>query len=87
VPIAMDTKELKKLTERFGLERLESCIQQQLAQGANDCTRPAATNEVIETLSKAGVVREMMDQGMTFSDALRELGRKIRAVYGKNTDQ
>jgi hypothetical protein len=80
----MDSKELKKITERFSLEQLESCIQQQLAKGKNECTSADSTNEVIETLSKADVVREMMDQGMTFTDALRELGRKIRAVYGKD---
>jgi hypothetical protein len=38
---------------------------------------------VIEDLSKAEVVRELMEQGMKISDALRELGRRIRAVYGK----
>jgi uncharacterized protein YoaH (UPF0181 family) len=40
-------------------------------------------DEVIASLSKAEVVRELMDQGMTFSEALRELGKRIRAVYGK----
>ena len=83
----MDTKELKMLTERFGLEQLESCIQQQIAGGTNECAPAAGTTaEIIETLSKAGVVREIMDQGLTFPEALRELGRKIRAVYGQEAE-
>ena len=41
------------------------------------------SDEVITALSKAEVVRELMDQGKTFSEALRELARRIRAVYGK----
>jgi hypothetical protein len=42
---------------------------------------------VIEELSQAEVIREMMDKGMAFSEALRELGRRIRAVYGKEEEQ
>lgn len=80
----MDTKELKKLTEKYGVAQLESCIRQQLDKGENACEAVDKDDEVIATLSKAGVVRELLDQGMTFADALRELGRRIRAVYGKS---
>jgi hypothetical protein len=80
----MDTKELKRLSEQYSLERLLACISQQLEKGGNECNLVDGTNEVITALSKATVVRELMDQGMTFSDALRELGRRIRAVYGKD---
>ena len=79
----MDTKILKKLIEKYGLAQLESCIRQQLDKGENACELVEKDDEVIAALSEAGVVRELMDQGMTFSDAFRELGRRIRAVYGK----
>ncbi len=82
----MKTLELKKLAERFSYEQIDACIRQQLAKGENECNVVDKTDAVIEALSKAGVVREMMDSGLTFSDALRELGRKIRAVYGKEND-
>ncbi len=78
----MDTKELKKLVEKYSPEQLERCIVQQLAKGENECERADDTDEVITALSKAEVVRELMDQGKTFSEALRELARRIRAVYG-----
>ena len=83
---AMNTKELKKLVEKYSSEQLESCIRQQLDRGENQCEIVDQANEVITALSKAGVVRELMDQGMKFSDALRELGRRIRAVYGKDEE-
>jgi hypothetical protein len=80
----MKTQDLKKLVEQYSYEQIDACIQQQLAKGGNECNVvDSSTNAVIEALSKAGVVREIMDQGMTFSDALRELGKKIRAIYGK----
>ncbi len=79
----MDTNALKKLAEKYPPDQLERCIRQQLSKGKNDCELVDQTDEVITTLSKAEVVRELMDEGKTFSEALRELARRIRAVYGK----
>jgi hypothetical protein len=82
----MKSQDLKKLVEKYSYDQIDACIQQQLAKGENECNLVDSTNEVIEVLSKASVVREMMDHGMNFSDALRELGRKIRAVYGSEQE-
>lgn len=79
----MKSQDLKKITEKYSSDQLEACIRQQLDKGENACEIVDRTDSVIEELSKAEVVRELMDQGMKFSDALRELGRRIRAVYGK----
>ncbi len=79
----METKELKRLAKKYSPDQLEACIRQQLAKGENACELVDETDEVITALSKAEVVRELMDQGKTFSEALRELARRIRAVYGK----
>jgi hypothetical protein len=56
---------------------------QQLEKGENACDIVDKSDTVIEELSKAAVVRELMDKGMRFSDALRELARRIRAIYSK----
>jgi len=70
--------------EKHTAEQIEVCIRQQLEKGENACEVVDSTDDVITDLSKAEVVRELMEQrGMRFSDALRELGRRIRAVYGK----
>lgn len=79
----METKELKKLVEKYSVGQLESCIRQQVSKGENECDLVDGSDEVIAALSKAEVVRELMDEGRSFSEALRELGRRIRAVYGK----
>jgi|GEM_PF-317063 len=85
--LQMKTQDLKKLTEKYSAEQITSCIQQQLAKGENACEVVDEADEVITALSKAEVVRELMDEGRTFSDALRELGRRIRAVYGKDEEE
>jgi hypothetical protein len=82
----MERRELKKLAEKYTPEQLASCIKQQLEKGENQCEIVDQTDEVIMALSKAEVVRELMDKGLKFSDALRELGRRIRAVYGKEEE-
>lgn len=82
----MKTQDLKKLAEKYSLEQIETCIRQQLEKGENACEIVDETDEVITALSQAEVVRELMDQGMIFSDAIRELGRRIRAVYGKDEE-
>jgi len=80
----MKNIDLKKIVEKYSSEQLEACIRQQLEKGENVCEIIDRADEVITDLSKAEVMRELMDQGMKFSDALRELGRRIRAVYGKD---
>jgi len=82
----MVSRELKKLAEKYSPKELASCIRQQLEKGENLCEIVDQTDEVITALSKAEVVRELMDKGMKFSEALRELGRRIRAVYGKEEE-
>ncbi|HYA89095.1 MAG TPA: hypothetical protein VEI57_18815 [Nitrospirota bacterium] len=80
----MKTKDLRKIVDKYSPEQLETCIRQQLDKGENACEIVTESDEVIAYLSKAEVVRELMDQGKTFSEALRELGKRIRAVYGKD---
>jgi len=80
----MKTAELKELVEKYSPEQLETCIAQQLEKGKNLCNIVDQTDTVIAELSKAAVVQELMNQGLSFSEALRELGRRIRAVYGSD---
>jgi hypothetical protein len=80
----MKSHDIKKLVEKYSSKQLETCIRQQLDRGQNECDLVEGADEVIEELSQAEVIREMMDKGMAFSEALRELGRRIRAVYGKD---
>ena len=78
----MKTSEIKELVEKYSPEQLETCIAQQLDKGENLCNIVDQSDKVMDELSKAVVIQELMGQGMSFSEALRELGRRIRAVYG-----
>ena len=78
----MKTQDLKKLVEKYSPQQLAACIREQLEKGENSCEIIDENNDVMAFLGKAEVMRELMDQGMSFPEALRELGRRIRAVYG-----
>ncbi len=79
----MNIKEIKELAKKFTPEQLENCITQAVEnQGKSDCYYGDDVLEVVNTLAKAQTVRELMEQGMTEIEAIRELARRIRQVQG-----
>ncbi len=78
----MDTslKEIKELAKKFTAEELNLCIDQQLKKGKNICDVSGPTIEVLNILSKAEYVKNLMNQGISMTDAVRELAKKIREV-------
>jgi len=82
----MNTQDLKTLVDRYSLAQILACIQQQLETGNNRCMIADTADEIVTALSKAEVVRELMDQGLDFHQALRELGHRIRKIYGKEDE-
>lgn len=73
-------REIKELAQKFTPEQIETCIMQQLKEGQNICDISGPTEYVINELSKAEFVRELMEKGMSMTDAVRELARRIRMV-------
>lgn len=76
----MDVKEIREIAKKFTPEQIEGCITQQIDTGKNICIETQDTVEILNELSKAGFVRELMEQGMSLADALRELARRIRKL-------
>jgi hypothetical protein len=76
----MHLKEIRELATRFTPEQIEGCIMQQIDEGTNICDISGTTEYVINELSKAGFVRDLMDKGMSMSNAVRELAKRIRLV-------
>lgn len=72
--------EVRALAQRFGPDELEACIRDQLEEGANVCESSGRTEEIVGVLAKAEFVKARMAQGATLPEAMRELGRRIRAV-------
>jgi len=73
-------KEIRELATRFTPEQIEGCIIQQIEEGTNICDVKGPTEHVINELSKAAFVRELMETGMTVNEAVRDLAKRIRLV-------
>ncbi|ACO03110.1 MAG TPA: hypothetical protein DEP48_06490 [Persephonella sp.] len=81
----MNIKEIKELAKKFTPQQLELCIDQTLKLGKPElegCEVSGDVMEVINTLAKAQTVRELMEQGMSEIEAIRELARRIRKIQG-----
>jgi len=76
----MDVKQIKDLANRFTPEQIEGCITQQIQTGKNICLTDNNSEKIINELSKAEVIRDLMNTGMSLADALRELARRIRLI-------
>jgi hypothetical protein len=76
----IDIKEIRDLAKRFSPKEIEACIQQQLKEGTNICEITGPTEYVIGELAKAEFVKELMGKGISLTDAVRELARRIRLV-------
>lgn len=76
----MDIKNIREIAKKYTPEQIEGCISKQIETGKNVCLTDATSEKIINELSKAGVVRELVDQGMDLADALRELARRMRLI-------
>jgi hypothetical protein len=77
----IDIKEIKRLAQRFSLKDIDSCINQQLNEGSNLCEISGTTDYIISELAKAEFVKQLMNNGFSITDAVRELARRIREFH------
>ena len=73
-------KEIRELAKRFSPEEIEACIKQHIEEGTNICEIKGEIEKVIGELAKAQFVKELMEKGMSVTDAVRDLARRIRLV-------
>ncbi|MDQ7786678.1 MAG: hypothetical protein RDU01_03645 [Thermodesulfovibrionales bacterium] len=76
----MDVKQIRELAKKYTAEQIEGCITQQIDTGQNICLTDKNSETIVNELSKADVVRELMDKGMSLADSLRELAQRMRLV-------
>ena len=76
----MDIKQIRDIAKKYTPEEIEGCITQQMETGNNVCLMDANSEKIINELSKAEMIRQLMDEGMSLADALRELARRMRLV-------
>lgn len=73
-------KDIRSLIRRYSSAELAQCIDQQIEESRNDCQCGNDALVVMNTLARAQMVRQLMDGGMQSSDAIRELGRRMRML-------
>jgi hypothetical protein len=73
-------REVRELAKRFTPEEIEACIKQHLKEGTNICEVRGEIEKVIGELAKAQFVKELIGKGMSVTDAVRELAKRIRLV-------
>ena len=81
----MNIKEIRELAKKFTPEQIERCIDETMKIGKptlEGCEVSGDVMEMINTLAKAQTVRELIEQGLTEVEAIRELARRIRQVQG-----
>jgi hypothetical protein len=86
-----ELRQIKDIAQRYTPEEIEGCITQQVETGKNICLTDDRSEKIISELSKAGVIKDLMGQGLGLSDALRELARRMRLLQsgfkGLTTDK
>jgi len=78
----MHLAEVRRLAQQYSAETIERCLQQELDEGSNPCYSDTEVEAVMNVLAKSEFVRSQMEQGEKMSEAIRELGRRIRAIQG-----
>jgi hypothetical protein len=76
----LNVREIREIAKKYSPEQIEDCITTQIETGENICVHNEKTDVIINDLSKAGFIREQMDNGMSLADALRELALRMRQV-------
>ena len=73
-------KEIRELANHFSAEAIENCMQLALEGKENPCFQAGKLEEMMNVLAKASFVREQIEQGSSLGDAIRELGKRMRAA-------
>lgn len=76
--------DIRRLANAFDGPAIAQCMQLALTEQANPCYSAQETSETINVLAKTGFVVGQMQQGLTLAQALRELGRRMRAIQGES---
>lgn len=76
--------EIRALAKRYDAGSIEHCMELALANKANPCYLADEADEVVNVLAKTGFVLELIQQGKTLNEAIRELGKRIRAMQSQH---
>ena len=75
-------QQVRELAEKYTHAQLEACIDEHIRSGKNSCGVSGEAEEVMNILSKASYVRQMIEEGKAenLTDAIRKLALSMRNV-------
>lgn len=75
-------KQLRNVAREFQAEQLTKCLDEVIAGQQNSCGLYGEQAELVNTLARAGVVKQLVNDGASYAEAIRELGKRMRSfVY------
>jgi len=75
--------EVRELAKRFDADAIEQCMDLALCGQHNACYQASSSEDVINVLAKVSFVSAQVQQGTTLAVAMRELGKRMRALQGE----
>lgn len=81
----LDVAGIRKLAEERSVGQLEACLEMTQMAGASACVEDATREVAIDRLAKAVYLRKRMEvKGISVREALRDLGRQMRSISGRD---
>jgi len=71
-------KALRRIAIAYTTEQINQCLNDEISEQTNNCNLQGDSVEIINALSRAGVIRELIDNGLSLPEATRELARRMR---------
>jgi hypothetical protein len=76
---------VRQLVHKYTLEDLGQCMNEQISKASNACVNNGSRDDMLNALAKAGFVKQLMAQEWLLNQAMRELGRRMRALSGESS--
>ena len=74
-------KVVRELARSYGAAALDRCLTAQIETQTNDCVVCVDSARSVDLLARAVYVKNRVEEkGVTFNEAMRELGLKMRSV-------
>ena len=77
---SINIKEIRELASRFEVNMIDQCMQLALENKDNPCYSGGDSEQIISVLAKTNFIQKLMQQGLSLSNAMRELGKRIRML-------
>jgi len=77
---SMHIGEIRELAKHFDAASIEQCMELALQNKPNPCYSAGDLEDIMNVLAKASFVKAQQEQGESLAEAIRELGKRIRAV-------